>query len=75
MSGQLLHTARLVLLERRRLGVLAAALIAACVVVLRLIDRNPADAPSVLLVVPVALVAIAFGVRGASRPASQRPLR
>jgi hypothetical protein len=43
--------------------VLALALTSA-IAVLRYVDRSPADAPGVLMIVPVALCAVRFGLRG-----------
>jgi diguanylate cyclase (GGDEF)-like protein/PAS domain S-box-containing protein len=45
--------------------VIALALaLAVAIAVLRVVDRNASDAPTVLLVVPIALCAVRFGVRG-----------
>ena len=41
-----------------------ALILAAAIGVARVLDSNPADAPGVLLIVPVALCAVRFGVRG-----------
>ncbi|HEY3613508.1 MAG TPA: diguanylate cyclase, partial [Gaiellales bacterium] len=55
--------------DRRR--VLALALLAgAGISLLRLVDREPRDAPTVLYVVPIALCAVRFGVRGGLAAAS-----
>ena len=42
---------------------LALALTAA-IAVLRYVDRSPQDAPGVLVIVPVAICAVRFGIRG-----------
>ncbi|MDX6535836.1 MAG: rsbT co-antagonist protein RsbR, partial [Gaiellales bacterium] len=41
-----------------------ALILASAIGVARVLDSNPADAPGVLLIVPVALCAVRFGVRG-----------
>jgi diguanylate cyclase (GGDEF)-like protein/PAS domain S-box-containing protein len=47
-----------------RFVIAAAVLLTCAIVAVRLIDSHPADAPTVLLVVPIALCAARFGVRG-----------
>lgn len=54
----------LALLDHRGRAAFLAAALAVGVTVLGFVDENAAHAPSVLFVVPVALVAIAFGFRG-----------
>ena len=41
-----------------------ALLLTLAIGVLRVLDPNPADAPGVLLIVPVAVCAVRFGIRG-----------
>jgi diguanylate cyclase (GGDEF)-like protein/PAS domain S-box-containing protein len=41
-----------------------AVILTAAIAVVRAFDTNPADAPGVLLIVPVAVCAVRFGVRG-----------